>query len=245
MARQLLLPRASGTTPSAAYYQQLLGMWQLQQGQYAAAADQLAYAATHGAPQAPEMQAYALALSGQPDSARAVAARLLASTDLGQREQGRRVQQQLSAGLLIATTSPVGRIGADWLAQARQAEQRNNAAAATKSYQRIVREAPFNEAAIKAASEFYTRRRNYPAAYGALRAGLDENPRSSDLLQAYVLAAADAGLTEYATEALAQLRLKLAPATYATLAAEYAAHQAARAAASASFSEAPAPSPLQ
>ncbi|GAA3988681.1 hypothetical protein [Hymenobacter antarcticus] len=244
-ARQLLVPLASGTSGTAAYYQQLLGMWQIQQGQYAAAADQLVFAAAHGAPQAPEMQAYALVLSGQTDSARAVAARLLASADLGQREQGRRVQHQLAVGSLVATTSPVGRIGADWLAQARQAEQQNNAAAATKSYQRIVREAPFNEAAIATAAAFYTRRRNFPAAYEALRAGLDENPRSSGLLSAYVLAAADAGLTEYAVEALAQLRRQLPAAAYATLAADYAAHQAARAAASASFSEAPAPSPLQ
>ena len=62
---------------------------------------------------------------------------------------------------------------------------------------------------------------------------------------AYVLAAADAGLTEYATEALAQLRQQLPAAAYATLVAEYTARQAARAAASASFSSAPAPSPLQ
>ena len=245
IARQLLVPLASGTSATAAYYQQLLGLWQLQQGQYAAAADQLAFAAAHGAPQASEMQAYALAISGQTDSARVVAARLLASADLGQREQGRRVQQQLATGQLVATTSPVGRIGTAWLAQARQAELQNNAAAASKSYQRIVREAPFNEAAIVAAAAFHTRRRNYPAAYEALRAGLDENPRSPGLLRAYVLAAADAGLTEYAVEALAQLRGQLPAVAYATLAADYATHQAARAAASASFTEAPAPSPLQ
>ena len=243
-ARQLLVPLASGTSATAAYYQQLLGLWQLQQGQYAAAADQLAYAAAHGAPQAPEMQAYALALSGQTDSARAVTARLLASADGGQREQGRRVRRQLAGGRLVAA-APAGRIGADWLAQARQAEGQHNAAAATKSYQRIVREAPFNEAAVAAAAAFYTGRREYPAAYEALRAGLDENPRSPGLLRAYVLAAADAGLTEYAAEALGQLRGQLPAAAYATLAAEYAAHRAARAAAAASFSGAAAPSSLQ
>ena len=243
-ARQLLVPLASGTSGTAAYYQQLLGLWQLQQGQYAAAADQLAFAAAHGAPQAPEMQAYALALGGQPDSARAVAARLLASADVGQREQGRRVRQQLAGGQFVAATASAGRIGAAWLAQARQAEGQNNAAAATKSYQRIVREAPFNAAAIAAAAAFYPRRRNYPAAYEALRAGLDENPRSPGLLKAYVLAAADAGLTEYAAQALAQLRGQLSPAAYATLAADYAAHRAARAAAAASFSGASA-LPLQ
>ena len=96
-----------------------------------------------------------------------------------------------------------------------------------------------------AAAAFYTSRRDYPAAYEALRAGLDENPRSLPLLRAYVLAAADAGLTEYASEALARLRSRLPAAAYASLVAEYAAHQAARAAASASFSSAPAPSLLQ
>jgi len=105
-----------------------------------------------------------------------------------------------------------------------------------------VREAPFNEPAIVAAAAFYAGRRDYPAAYAALRAGLDENPHSLPLLKGYVMAAADAGLTEYAIEALAQLRQLLSPAAYTTLVAEYAAHQAARAAASASFSSAPASS---
>jgi predicted nucleic acid-binding protein len=112
-------------------------------------------------------------------------------------------------------------------------------------YQRIVREAPFNEAAMLAAGAFYTRRRDYAAAYSALRAGLDENPYSLPLLRSYVLAAADAGLSQYAADALAQLRRQLPPAAYATLAADYAARRAARAAATASFSEAPTSPPLQ
>ena len=132
----------------------------------------------------------------------------------------------------------------NWLDQARQAEQQGNAAAATKSYQRIVHEAPFNEVAIMAAASYYASRHDPMAAYGALRAGLDENPQSLPLLRAYVLAAADAGLTQYAADALSQLRQQLPSATYATLATEYAAHQAARAASSASFSDVPPPSPL-
>ena len=246
-ARQLLAPIAAGTEATAGYYQQLLGLWQLQQGQYATAADQLAFAATHGATLAREARVYALAASGQADSARAEAARLLASPDSAQRQRGRQARQLLASGRLTPAPieSKVARVGAPWLAQARQAEQQHNAAVATKSYQRIVREAPFNEPAILAAATFYTNRRDYPAAYAALRAGLDENPHSLALLRAYVLAAADAGLTEYAAEALAQLRQRLPAAAYATLVAEYAAHQAARTAASASFSLAPAPSPLQ
>jgi hypothetical protein len=237
LARQLLLPLATGTSATAAYYQQLLGLWQLQQDQCVTAADQLAFAASHGAPQAAEMRVYALALSGETDSVQAATARLLASTDTAQQRQGQRVRQRLAAPVRAAQlTAP---IGADWLAAAQAAAAKGQVPAATKSYQRIVREAPFNESAILAAAAFYTRQHQVQAAYAALRAGLNENPASLPLLRAYVLAAADAGLTEYAAEALAQLRRRLPAPAAATLAAEYAAHQAARAAADASFSGVP------
>jgi hypothetical protein len=244
-ARRLLGPLAAGTSAGAAYYQQLLGLWQLQQGQYATAADQLALAASHGAASAMEPRVYALAASGRLDSAQAVAARLAASQDSGQLLQGRRALQQLASGRLKPAENNAARVGNNWLAQARQAEQSRNAAEATKFYRQIVQEAPFNEAAVLAAGDFYTRRREHAAAYEALRVGLDENPRSLPLLKAYVLAAADAGLREYATDALAQLQQQLSPAAYATLAAEFTARQAARAAEAASFSGTPATSPLQ
>ena len=243
LARQLLLPLASGTSATAAYYQQLLGLWQLQQGQYATSADQLGFAASHGAPQAAGMRVYALALNGEADSVQAATARLLASADTAQQRQGQRVQRQLANPALTAKL-PVRVAGADWLAAAQTAAAKGEQPPATANYERIVREAPFNEFAILAAAAFYTRQNQAQAAYAALRAGLNENPASLPLLRAYVLAAADAGLTEYAAEALAQLRRRLPPAA-ATLASEYAAHQAARAAASASFSGAPAVSPLQ
>ena len=203
-ARQLLGPLGAGTSATARYYQHLLGLWQLQQGQYATAAGQLARA-------------------GVADSATRVAVRALAARPVAPGAAGARAF-----------------VGQAWLAQARQADQRGKASEAAKQYQRIIREAPFNEPAVLAAAGFYTRRRDFPAAYEALRAGLDENPRSRALLQAYVRAAADAGLGEYATEALAQLRQQLPAAEYAILAAEYQARQAARAAAGASFSTAPA-----
>lgn len=234
-ARELLLPLATGTTPTAAYYQQLLGLWQLQQGQYATAADQLAFAAGHGATSATAARVYALALSGRTDSARAIATRLAASPDSTQKQLGRQALQQVVAGNFTVGTAG-SRVGNDWLGQAQRAEQGNNVAEATKNYQRIVREAPFNEAAVLAAGRFYTQRKDYAAAYAALRAGLDENPSSLPLLRAYVLTAADAGLTDYAADALAQLRLQLPPAAYATLAAEYAARRTARAAANSTFS---------
>ena len=240
-ARQRLAPLAAGTTATAGYYQQLLGLWQLQQGQYATAADQLALAAAHGAPLARQARAYALALSGQGDSARAEVARLLASPDPALRRQGQQWPSQLATGPLPRPAIGFRRIGDDWLAQAQQAaRQRNGAKQARASYQLLVREAPFHEPGMLAAAAYYTSRREYQAAYDALRAGLTENPRSLPLLKAYALAAADAGLTEYAGEALAQLRRQLPAAAYAILAAEFAARRAARAAASASFSVAPA-----
>ena len=243
LARQLLLPLASGTSTTAAYYQQLLGLWQLQQGQYATAADQLGFAASHGAPQAATMRIYALALSGETDSVQAATARLLASADTAQQRLAQQVKARLTGPALAAKASAI--IGTDWLAVAQAAATKRDTQTATASFQRIVREAPFNEAGVLGAAAFYTRQHQVPAAYAALRAGLNENPTSLPLLRAYVLAAADVGLTEYAAEALAQLRSRLPPAAAATLAAEYGAHQAARAAAAASFSEAPAPSPLQ
>jgi hypothetical protein len=245
-ARQLLLPLAAGESGTAAYYQMLLGLWQLQQSQYATAADQLAFAATHGAVQAGAARAYALALGGQADSAHAQAARLAASPDSTMQLLGRRALAQLATGRLAPNLNkmPV-RVGNNWAQAAATAEQQKNAAAATKNYQRIVREAPFNEPAILAAGRFFTQHQNPTAAYEALRAGLDENPQSPALLRAYVLAAADAGLTEYAADALARLRQQLPPAAYATLAAEYAAHRATRAAASDSFSVAPTVPSLQ
>jgi len=244
-ARQLLLPLAAGTASSAGYYQQLLGMWQLQQGQYAAAAEQFGFAAAHGATQAREARAYALAMSGRPDSARATAARLAASADSAQQRLGRRAQRLLAVGNFTPAKGSPARIGSNGLAQAQRAEQQSDTLKAAKNYRRIVHEAPFNEAAVLAAGAFYTRRRNYPAAYEALRAGLDENPDSLPLLRAYVLAAADAGLTDYAADGLARLRQRLPAAAYATLAADYAARRATRAAATASFPVAPPVPPLQ
>ncbi|HEX8658262.1 MAG TPA: hypothetical protein VF690_12040 [Hymenobacter sp.] len=244
-ARQLLLPLATGTTTTAAYYQELLGLWQLQQGQYATAADQFAFAASHGAASAREARVYALALSGQLDSARVAAARLANAPDSAQQRVGRQAQQYVATGNFAPNRNEQARVGSNWLVQAQQAEQRNDVGAATRHYRRIVGEAAFNEAAVLAAARFYSQQRDYTAAYAALRAGLNENPFSRPLLRAYVLAAADAGLTDYSADALAQLRRQLPPAAYAILAAEYAAHQAARATVADSFSVAPAASPLQ
>jgi hypothetical protein len=235
-ARHTLAPLAAGTSAATAYYQQLFGIWQLQQGQYATAARQFALAAGHGAPTANIGRTYALARAGQLDSARAVAARLLAAPDSALRPVARALVRQLATGSLPAAPTTYTIVGADWLVQARQAESQNQSAAA-RLYQRIIREAPFNEPAVLAAGRFYTQRRDYVAAYEALRRGLDENPVSQLLLRAYALAAADAGLTEYAADALAELQRQLPATDFAVFAATYAAHRATRTAAAASFSE--------
>jgi hypothetical protein len=103
--------------------------------------------------------------------------------------------------------------------------------------------APFNEAAMLAAARFYTAQKQPGEAYEALRLGLVENPASVPLQQAFVLAAADAGLAELAQPALDQLRPRLGPAAYTNLLTQFAAHRAAHAAAVAAFSADAAPIP--
>ncbi len=231
LARQLLAPLAAGTGPTAGYYQQLLGLWQLQQGQYATAADQLALAAAHGATTAPLARAAALALAGRPDSARAALARIAAAPDTALRRAAAPLARALPTADanqwhvdFAAHYPPLGEV---WRAQARAA---GDGPGAAQLYQRIVREAPFNEPAVLAAADHYTRHRDYSAAYNALQAGLAENPAAPALLQAYVLAAADAGLPGYAADALAQLRQRLPADSFAALRARFAARQAAHAA---------------
>ncbi len=263
-ARQLLAPLAVGESSTAAYYQYVLGLWQLRQGQYGTAAAQFAQATAHGA-STDAARAYALALAGQLDSSRAGAARLAASSDTARQRLGRQLQGQLAAfrpespgvpAQLPATIARAGSVaelqrlapaararpapaGTETLRQARLAELENRAAEASRLYARLLQEAPFNESAILTAATFYTRRRDYLAAYEALRRGLDENPESSALLGAYVPAAAQAGLSDYAADALARLRPLLSPAAYSTLQQRLAAVRAARAAATASFSATP------
>ena len=190
------------------------------------------------------MRVYALAVAGQTDSSRAATTRLLTSADTAQQRQGQRAQRLLAKTASAPAPADRRRLGTDWLAVARAATARGDVKTATTNYQRIVREAPFNEAGVLAAAAFFRQQQQPTAAYQALQAGLNENPQSLALLRAYVLAAADAGLSEYAAQALGQLRQRLPAAAYATLAAEYAAHQAARAAAAASFAGAAPAVPL-
>jgi hypothetical protein len=238
-ARQTLAPLTVGTTPAAGYYQYVLGLWQLQQQQYATAASQLALAAEHGATDARLPRAWALAFAGQTDSARAAYQRL--ASDSAQRRAVVRLGQALRTPALLAGAPNARLSGAAELAAARQAEASGQVAQATRRYQALVQAAPFNETAVLAAARYFTQQKATTDAYDALNKGLAENPASRPLLQAYALAAADAGLAELGQSALEQLRQRLGPAEYANLLTQFAARRAAHAAAGAAFDQPPVP----
>jgi len=238
-ARQTLAPLTVGTTAAAGYYQYVLGLWQLQQQQYATAAGQLALAATHGASAARLPHAWATALAGPADSARAEYRRLAA--DSTQARAAAPLGRALRAPQLLAQRPKAPLVGSAQLAAARQAEAAGQAPQATKLYQALVQQAPFNEAAVLAAARYFTQQKAYTEAYDALNTGLTENPTSGPLLQAFALAAADAGLAELGQSALEQLRPRLGTAEYANLLAQFAARRATHAAAGAAFDQPPLP----
>ena len=240
-ARQMLAPLATGTSRPAAYYQYVLGLWQLQQRQYATAATQLSRAAALGATEARPAQVWALALAGQPDSARAVARRLALGADTAARPIGQRLAAALAAGPLPAPGPPVRPLaGATLLAQAQARETAHQPDSAASAYRRAVAAAPFNAAAVLATGQFFSKIGQDGNAYEVLQQGLTENPDDPALLQAFALAAASTGVAELGQSALAQLRTRLAPAAYASLRAEFAARQATHAAQAAQF-EGPGP----
>ncbi|MGI4834063.1 MAG: tetratricopeptide repeat protein [Janthinobacterium lividum] len=239
-ARQALGPLAAGTSQSAAYYQYTLGLWQLQQQQYTTAATQLGQAAALGATDARPAQAWALALAGRPDSARAAARRLALGADTAQRPAGRRLVAALAAGPL--PTSLPGRplAGAAALAQAQAAEAAGRPESAARRYRRAVAQAPFNPAVVLAAGRFFSAQQQPGNAYEVLQQGLTENPDDPALLPAFALAAASAGVADLGQAALAQLRPRLDPAAYANLVVQFEARRRAHAAAAAEF-ETPGP----
>jgi hypothetical protein len=238
-ARQTLAPLTAGTTATAAYYQYVLGLWQLQQQQYATAADQLALATGHGATDARLPHAWALALAGQTDSAQAEYRRLAAASPV--QPATAQLGQALRPPATLRPLAPTGLAGSKELADARRAEAENQLPEASKRYQALVQQVPFNETAVLAAARFFTAQKAYTDAYDALNKGLTENPASLPLLRAYVLAAADAGLVELGQSALGQLRPRISAAEYANLLTQFAARRTAHAAASAAFDQPPLP----
>jgi hypothetical protein len=234
-ARQTLAPLTAGATATAAYYQYVLGLWQLQQQQYVAAAGQLALATAHGATDARLPHAWALALAGQTDSAQAEYRRLAAAGPA--QPAAAQLGQALRAPAALRQPAATGLVGSKELADAQRAEAESQLPEARKRYQALVQQAPFNEAAVLAAARFFTAQKAYTDAYDALNKGLTENPASLPLLRAYVLAAADAGLADLGQSALEQLRARISAAEYTNLLAQFAARRAAHAAASAAFDQ--------
>ncbi|MCB2407503.1 hypothetical protein [Hymenobacter lucidus] len=331
-AQTTLLPLTTGNSAGSAYYQNLWGLWLLEQRLYPSAAARFATASRNGYTEAALFRAYAQALLNQPDSARASVAKALTDQTFG---TGRRARQLFSvlnldfntqyatasdsvkARYLVlrgnslypeslipraaALSNPAAReaallaqipraLRAGQLASAQQAiesfapapatktasgsawnvlrgqiylagkqlaplrqvvengyftrpdapyrlyyqaalaRQENNQPRATQLFGRIVREAPFLEEGVLAAADFYLSRQQDMPAYNALLKGLEYNPESVALLQAYTLAAVPAGLSEYAAASLEKLRTLLSPTEYRTFLTQYNARRATQAA---------------
>ncbi|RPD50289.1 hypothetical protein DNI29_05695 [Hymenobacter sediminis] len=90
-AQTTILPLATGSGPATGYYQQLQGLWLLDQHLPAPAAGRLTEARQNGVPSATLAAAYALALSNQPDSARRVARQAATGSDLASIQPARRL----------------------------------------------------------------------------------------------------------------------------------------------------------
>lgn len=95
-AQATLLPLVIGTSPSAAYYQQVRAMWLLDQGLYATAAAYFAEAARNGFAEVALPRAYAFALAGQPDSAQIQAAVAAQDPNPTLARQGQRLRNLLT-----------------------------------------------------------------------------------------------------------------------------------------------------
>ncbi|GAB3306451.1 tetratricopeptide repeat protein [Hymenobacter tenuis] len=98
-AQTTLLPLATGSGPTTAYYQQLQGLWLLDQHLPAPAASRLNEARQNGATTAALPAAYALALSNRPDSAQRVIRQVLAGSEQSAFRAARRLSAVLSPEL--------------------------------------------------------------------------------------------------------------------------------------------------
>jgi len=94
-AQAALLPLTGGTSPEAAYYQNIWGSWLLDQQLYSSAATRLASAKQNGYSEAALPRAYAFALNGQLDSARTLAQQATQESDSLLTRPARMLQQVL------------------------------------------------------------------------------------------------------------------------------------------------------
>ncbi|GAA4375409.1 hypothetical protein [Hymenobacter koreensis] len=190
---------------NSSYYHHVLGLYLLERGLYASAAARLTRAQQSGNPSSALARSYAFALNAQPDSALAVSRQSTDSTLVS--GFGR-----LLPVLPLQTKAPVYQPTAQEFRRAATLPK-NRAEAA---YRSLAEADPFAEDGIIQAADFLAKDGKYLAAYEMLRRALQYNPESVALLKRFVLAADDAGLTNYAEDALRKLRPLLPSAEYTT-----------------------------
>ncbi|WP_324676383.1 hypothetical protein [Hymenobacter sp. GOD-10R] len=112
--------------------------------------------------------------------------------------------------------------------QAELAQLQQQPSKAARLYAQLSREAPYLEPAMLSAAAFYTAQRNFTATYNLLQHALTANAQSAALLKAYAMATIPAGLGDYASAPLEELRTLLSPAEYATFRQQFEARHAAQ-----------------
>lgn len=202
------------TGESEGYYQQVLGTYLLERGLYAAAATRLTKAEEVGNPAADLPATYAWYWAGHPDSAQQVAQRAVranprAATGL----------QRLLSGSVPPPASRARPLASAYAAAAKLAARDSKAAAA--QYQRLAAADPFDEAGMLQAAAFFSKTDDPLTAYELTRQALSYNPESVPLLKAFALAAAEAGLEEYAVEPLNKLARLLSSPEYSIFRGQY------------------------
>lgn len=202
------------TGESEGYYQQVLGTYLLERGLYATAAARLARAEETGNAAAALPAAYAWYWAGRRDSA-AQAAEQAVRAD----PKAAPALQGLLSGKVPAPPTQARPLAAAYAEAAKLAAKDSKAAAAR--YQRLAAADPFDEPGTLQAAAFFTQDQDPLTAYELTRRALSYNPESVPLLKAYVLAAADASLEEYAAEPLNKLAMLLSSPEYSIFRSQY------------------------
>ncbi|GAB3835039.1 tetratricopeptide repeat protein [Hymenobacter jeollabukensis] len=205
---------ALATGTSEGYYQQVLGTYLLERGLFSAAATRLSRAEQAGNADAALPAAYAWYWAGRPDSAQQLATR--AARVHPQAAPG---LQRLLRGAVPPPTTQARPLTREYATAAQLAQKDSKAAAA--QYQRLAQADPFDEAGTVQAAAFFTQNQDPLTAYELTRRALSYNPESVPLLKTFVLAAADAGLDEYAADAQYKLSMLLSSPEYSIFRSQY------------------------
>lgn len=105
-------------------------------------------------------------------------------------------------------------------------EGKRQVAQARQGYEAALRRAPFNAEIVSAAAAFERQNGRTERAYNLLLEALPLNEQNPALLKQYALLCLDQGLTDYAEESLARLRVATSPADYQAFLASYQAKRA-------------------